>query len=97
MLVSKPKPCKSKINHMRFRPCIMIVCGRLIITVILLATGKFTRIPPLTAAIILVPFGVVIVFVLKPSYCNLVFRVWQHILGIRNRPLAGAFGRGKVN
>lgn len=54
----------------------MIVCGRLIITVILLATGKFTRIPPLTAAIILVPFGVVIVFVLKPSYCNLVFRMW---------------------
>lgn len=51
----------------------MIVCGRLIITVIHLATGKFTRIPPLTAAIILVPFGVVIVFVLKPSYCNSVF------------------------
>lgn len=48
----------------------MIVCGRLIITVIHLATGKFTRIPPLTAAIILVPFGVVIVFVLNPSYCN---------------------------
>ena len=48
----------------------MTVCGRLIITVIHLATGKFTRIPPLTAAIILVPFGVVIVFVLKPSYCN---------------------------
>ena len=51
----------------------MIVCGRLIITVIHLATGKFTRIPPLTAAIILVPFGVVIVYVLKPSYCNSVF------------------------
>ena len=51
----------------------MIVCGRLIITVIHLATGKFTRIPPLTAAIILVPFGVVIVFVLKPSYCNSIF------------------------
>ena len=51
----------------------MIVCGRLIITVILLATGKFTRIPPLTAAIILVPFGVVIVFVLNPSYCNSAF------------------------
>lgn len=48
----------------------MTVCGRLIITVIHLATGKFTRIPPLTAAIILVPFGVVIVLVLKPSYCN---------------------------
>lgn len=55
---------------MWFTPRIVIVCGRLIITVIHLATGKFTRIPPLTAAIILVPFGVVIVFVLKPSYCN---------------------------
>ena len=70
MLVSKPKPCKCKINHMWLTPRIVIVCGRLIITVIHLATGKFTRIPPLTAAIILVPFGVVIVFVLKPSYCN---------------------------
>ena len=58
---------------MWFTPRIVIVCGRLIITVIHLATGKFTRIPPLTAAIILVPFGVVIVFVLKPSYCNPVF------------------------